>query len=88
MQPIMATSMASLTSSSCSSTALTTEMTSKFCLEQPGASDDADPALSQAQRFENIPADFNFLHRIGRQRYAQSIANALGQQHAPNPWLI
>src|SRR6056297_561381 len=46
------------------------------------AGDEIDTVGPQIEAFENIKPDFHFLHRIGRQRHAQCIPDAVHQQHA------
>lgn len=44
------------------------------------AGNEVDPARTDTQRFQNIETDFDLFNRIGRQRYAQRVANAFRQQ--------
>ena len=46
------------------------------------AGDQVDAAMAQVQGFQNVPAYFHFLHRISRQRDADGVADAFGQQYA------
>src|SRR5690606_6479987 len=46
------------------------------------AGDEVDATGTQAQRLENVETDLDLLDRIGRQRDADGVANALGEQHA------
>ena len=46
------------------------------------AGDDRDAAMAQMQRLEDLEAGLDLLHRVGRKRHADGVADPLGQQHA------
>lgn len=52
----------------------------KFLTRTGRAGDEVDPARTDTQRFQNIETDFDLFDRIGRQRYAQRVADAFRQQ--------
>lgn len=52
----------------------------KFLTRTGRAGDEVDPSRTDTQRFQNIETDFDLFDRIGRQRYAQRVADAFRQQ--------
>src|SRR5712691_1389933 len=47
-----------------------------------GARDEGEAALAKPERLQDVDADAHLFHRIGRERHADGVADALGQERA------